>query len=67
MTADGWKATFLYFHTNWLFIIIAAPLFLIACWLGINGVSETSLETAETHRARRIVTAGLYGRRRHPQ
>jgi protein-S-isoprenylcysteine O-methyltransferase Ste14 len=62
-----WDVSFLYFHTNWAFIIAAAPLFAISCWLGIKGVAETSLETAETHRAARVVSTGLYGRMRHPQ
>ncbi len=67
VSPGGWDVSFLYFHTNWLFIIIGLPLFALACWIGIGSVSETSLTTAETHRADQVITTGFYGRMRHPQ
>jgi len=36
-------------------------------WLGIKGVSGTTLKVAETHKTERIVTSGVYSRVRHPQ
>ncbi|MDH5448211.1 MAG: isoprenylcysteine carboxylmethyltransferase family protein [Candidatus Bathyarchaeota archaeon] len=42
--------------------------FLIAgAWLAINGVKETTLKAAETHRTEKIVTRGSYSIVRHPQ
>jgi protein-S-isoprenylcysteine O-methyltransferase Ste14 len=36
-------------------------------WFGVNGVRETTLKVAETHRTERIVTRGVYSIVRHPQ
>ncbi len=49
---------------NFLFFI---PLFVTGAWFGIKGVVLTSLEVAETHRAERVVTTGVYSIIRHPQ
>jgi protein-S-isoprenylcysteine O-methyltransferase Ste14 len=62
-----WDVSFLYFHTNWLFIIIGVPLFALSCCIGIKSVNEISLKTAETHRADKVITTGFYSRMRHPQ
>ena len=51
-----------FFH---LFVFV--PFFLVGAWLGIAGVRETTLAVAETHRAKRIVTSGIYSAVRHPQ
>jgi protein-S-isoprenylcysteine O-methyltransferase Ste14 len=57
-------------------INFAIPLFnLAAClllilpgsWLAINGVKETTLKVAETHRPKTVVTTGVYSIVRHPQ
>jgi protein-S-isoprenylcysteine O-methyltransferase Ste14 len=57
-------------------INFAIPLFnLAAClllilpgsWLAINGVKETTLKVAETHRPKTVVTKGVYSIVRHPQ
>jgi protein-S-isoprenylcysteine O-methyltransferase Ste14 len=48
-----------------LFIFI--PLFIIGAWFGINGVIQTTLLVAETHRTKKVVTAGVYSIVRHPQ
>ena len=43
-------------------------LFLIpGTWLAFEGLKETTLKTAETHRTEKIVTAGVYSIVRHPQ
>jgi protein-S-isoprenylcysteine O-methyltransferase Ste14 len=43
-------------------------LFLIlGSWLAINGIRETTLKVAETHRTEKIVTGGVYSIVRHPQ
>lgn len=62
-----WNISFLYFNTNILNIIISIPLIGLSCWIGIKSVSETSLKTAETHKAEKIITKGMYGVVRHPQ
>ena len=50
-----------------LHMIIFIPFFALGSWLGIEGVKETTLKVAETHRTKRIVTAGVYSYLRHPQ
>ena len=47
--------------------LIFIPLFILGAWFGIEGVIYTSLRVAETHRAERIVTTGVYSVVRHPQ
>lgn len=48
---------------------LAACLLLIlpGSWLAINGVKETTLKVAETHRPKTVVTTGVYSIVRHPQ
>jgi protein-S-isoprenylcysteine O-methyltransferase Ste14 len=48
-------------------IVVFAPFFLIGAWLGIEGVEQTTLKVAETHRTEKIVTSGVYSIVRHPQ
>ena len=48
-------------------LIVFFPLFLIGAWLGITGVKGTTLKVAETHRANKIITSGVYSSVRHPQ
>lgn len=48
-------------------LIIAIPLIIISCYLGIVGVMGTSLEVSETHQPKKIETDGLYSHMRHPQ
>ncbi len=50
-----------------LHLIIFAPFFAAGAWLGIEGVKETTLKVAETHRTERIITSGVYSIIRHPQ
>ncbi|UCE96931.1 MAG: isoprenylcysteine carboxylmethyltransferase family protein [Candidatus Bathyarchaeota archaeon] len=48
--------------------LVICILFLIpGTWLAINGVRETTLKVAETHRTEKIVTRGVYSIVRHPQ
>ena len=47
--------------------VIFIPFFIVGAWFGIKGVIKTSLKVAETHRAERIVTTGVYSIVRHPQ
>ncbi len=47
--------------------LIFIPFFMSGAWFGIKGVILTSLKVAETHRADRIVTTGVYSIVRHPQ
>ena len=47
--------------------LIFVPLFIVGAWFGIKGVVQTSLRVAETHRAERVVVAGVYSIVRHPQ
>ena len=47
--------------------LIFTPFFITGAWFGIKGVILTSLKVAETHRAERIITTGVYSIVRHPQ
>ncbi|NHI90786.1 MAG: hypothetical protein EAX87_14805, partial [Candidatus Thorarchaeota archaeon] len=47
--------------------LLFAVLFLMpGAWLGIKGVTEVGMKTAETHRAEHVVSTGVYSRVRHP-
>ena len=48
-------------------LLVFVPFFLVGAWLGIEGVRETTLKVAETHRAEKVVTSGVYSIVRHPQ
>ena len=48
-------------------VLIFTPFFVLGAWFGIKGVILTSLKVAETHRAERIITTGVYSIVRHPQ
>jgi len=50
-----------------LHFIISIPLILIGAWFGVGSVKETTLKVAETHRAEKVVSSGLYSIIRHPQ
>ncbi len=54
--------TFPLFH-----IILSIPFIILAFWFGLIGVKGTGLETAETHRAEKIIDSGIYSIVRHPQ
>jgi len=50
------------------FHLAMCTLFLIpGAWFAVNGVKETTLKVAETHRTEKIVTEGVYSIVRHPQ
>jgi len=48
-------------------LMIFVPFFFIGASLGIEGVKETTLRVAETHRTEKIITSGVYSITRHPQ
>ena len=48
-------------------LIVSAAFLAPGTLLAVRGVRETTLRVAETHRAERIVTSGVYSRVRHPQ
>jgi protein-S-isoprenylcysteine O-methyltransferase Ste14 len=48
-------------------LVIFIPFFIIGAWIGIEGVKETTLRVAETHRTDKIITSGVYSIVRHPQ
>ena len=48
-------------------LLLSALFFIVGAWFGINGVIQTSLRVAETHRAKKVVTTGIYSIVRHPQ
>ncbi|UCC33001.1 MAG: isoprenylcysteine carboxylmethyltransferase family protein [Candidatus Bathyarchaeota archaeon] len=50
-----------------LHLIVSMFFLMPGAWLGVNGVRETTLRVAETHRTERIVTKGVYSIARHPQ
>lgn len=47
--------------------LVFIPFFILGAWLGIKGVIQTTLKVAETHRAKKIATRGVYSIVRHPQ
>ena len=48
-------------------LIIAIPLISVGAWFGIVGVKEVTLKVAETHRADKVISTGIYSKIRHPQ
>ncbi len=51
-----------------LHLIISLPLIVVGAWFGIEGVKETGMELAETHRSpKKILNTGIYSTVRHPQ
>lgn len=48
-------------------LLISIPFIIVGAWFGIGSVKETTLKVAETHRAERVVSSGLYSIIRHPQ
>jgi protein-S-isoprenylcysteine O-methyltransferase Ste14 len=50
-----------------LHLLICAFFLVPGAWLGIEGVRETGMKAAETHRTEKIVTSGVYSVVRHPQ
>ncbi|MFW9870440.1 MAG: methyltransferase family protein [Candidatus Thorarchaeota archaeon] len=48
-------------------LLLAFGLLLPGAYLGIKGVTEMGLKTAETHRAESVISSGVYARVRHPQ
>ncbi|MHA1964787.1 MAG: methyltransferase family protein [Candidatus Thorarchaeota archaeon] len=48
-------------------LLLAIGFLLPGAYLGIKGVSEMGLKAAETHRAERVISTGVYSRIRHPQ
>ena len=52
---------------SFISLIIFTPLFVFGAWFGINGVIQTTLTVAETHRTNKVVTTGVYSFIRHPQ
>jgi len=55
------------FSIHLLHLIISVAFLVPGAWFAIKGVKEVTLKVAETHRAERIVTAGVYSMVRHPQ
>jgi protein-S-isoprenylcysteine O-methyltransferase Ste14 len=47
-------------------LIVFLPFFIAGAWFGVKGVLETSLKVAETHRAEKITSTGVYSTIRHP-
>ena len=50
-----------------LHLLIGTLILVPGAWLGIQGVRTTGLKVAETHRAKKIATQGVYSIVRHPQ
>ena len=48
-------------------VLVFLPFFIAGAWFGIKGVVQTSLKVAETHRAEKIASTGVYSVVRHPQ
>ncbi len=48
-------------------LIIFVPIIIAVLWFSFKGVSEVTLKVAETHRAEKVITTGVYSVVRHPQ
>ena len=48
-------------------LIVFVPIIIIVIWLAFKGVAATTLKVAETHRAEKVITTGVYSFIRHPQ
>jgi protein-S-isoprenylcysteine O-methyltransferase Ste14 len=48
-------------------ILIFLPIIIVVLWLALSGVKEVGLKVAETHRADKVITTGVYSIIRHPQ
>ena len=55
------------FEVPLLHLIIFIPTILVVLWIALKGVSEVTLKVAETHRAEKVITTGVYSVIRHPQ
>ena len=50
-----------------LHVVVCTCFLIPGAWFGVNGVRETTLKVAETHRTEKIVARGVYSIVRHPQ
>lgn len=48
-------------------IAIFIPIIIVVLWFALYGVKEVGLKVAETHRAEKVITTGVYSLVRHPQ
>ena len=58
---------FLWLSIPILHLVLSIGFLLPGAYLGIKGVTEMGLKVAETHRAERVISTGVYSRVRHPQ
>ena len=56
-----------FFNVPLSHLLLAIGFLLPGAYLGIKGVTEMGLRVAETHRAERVISTGVYSRVRHPQ
>lgn len=61
------KVPILDFIIPLIHLIIFVPIIIVVLWLALKGVKEVTLKVAETHRAEKVVTTGVYSIIRHPQ
>jgi len=55
------------FKIPFIHLIIFLPIIIIVLWISLKGVLEVTLKVAETHRAEKVITTGVYSVVRHPQ
>ncbi|MFX0207082.1 MAG: methyltransferase family protein [Candidatus Hodarchaeota archaeon] len=55
------------FSIPFLHLIIFVPIISIVLIISLKGVSQVTLKVAETHRAEKVITTGVYSIIRHPQ
>jgi protein-S-isoprenylcysteine O-methyltransferase Ste14 len=48
-------------------IAIFIPIIIVVLYFALYGVKEVGLKVAETHRAEKVITTGVYSVTRHPQ
>ena len=55
------------FPIHLVHLLIFMPIIVVVLWLSLKGVTEVTLKVAETHRAEKVITTGVYSIIRHPQ
>lgn len=56
-----------FFGLPFTHLVLAFGFLVPGAYLGVKGVTEMGLKVAETHRAERVISSGVYSRVRHPQ
>jgi len=64
---QSFKVPIIDFTIPLIHLIVFVPIIIVVLWFALKGVKEVTLKVAETHRAEKVVTTGVYSIIRHPQ